>query len=181
MKNTTKITIAMFFVAIVGIGMPLTFSAGSGQHKFIQAGTVSNGQTDVNAFCMRCHNDVIMQEMASSNKDLYFGNGVSPIHSGLLCSDCHALTNGYGGSYNNGVQKVEHAAKIPSCLKCHNGQIMPDTLRELRSTTEAHRNFTGQKDDISCIGCHTNVVIDGSISYSYSNGETVSGLRIGIN
>jgi nitrate/TMAO reductase-like tetraheme cytochrome c subunit len=171
MKSKGKILLLMIAVMTIGIGMPTTFSLGSGQHQFSQI-----DPANPDAFCNKCHGagDSINAELATSGNGIYNGGG--RIHSELHCVDCHRLAEGYGT--NNG-SKTEHAATIPTCIKCHtigSGSVLGNVTQELNAVTEAHRNFD---DDVACIGCHTSVAVTGSVSYVYSNGQERLGLKIG--
>ena len=111
------------------------------------------------------------------------GDGVytqMKIHSTLTCVSCHMLTQNYGTG--TGATKMEHAATVPSCLKCHSGvdSVMNfDVANELNASTEAHQNFN---DDAACIGCHTQVEVSGTVTYQdYNNSVVRSGLTIGGN
>ena len=172
MKTTTKIIICMLIISIIGIGMPIAFSAGTGQHNFRQI-----DPNDPSAFCEKCHggNDGIMAELSTSGTGVY---SQLKIHTTLKCVDCHALTSDYGQGIPSST-KTQHAATIPTCTKCHvgtNAVMGFDVGAELNNSREAHKNFN---DEISCIGCHTSIAVTGSVSYTYENGQTEFGLKIG--
>ena len=185
----------MLATIVIGTGMATTLSVGAGQHKFLQAGTTSAGQTDLVTFCGQCHStDTIKSdEIDQSDTNLYYGTpGTSKIHSSLFssgsggCASCHEIDGGYAqevGGIRNPDNKVQHAASLPSCLKCHtsgNNLATKDVMLELNAPTEAHKNFkTVADDDIQCIGCHTAVTKSGAVSYNYDTGQTISGLQIG--
>lgn len=174
MKHTTKISILIIAVSIIGMSIPATFSIGGGQHQFTQI-----NPNNPDAFCEKCHmdSDMINTELMASDDGLYNGGG--RIHQFVKCVDCHAVTTRNQDEFKMGT-KSEHAAKIPSCIGCHTyggmGDFMGDVSKELNSPTEAHNQFN---DDTACIGCHTAVPVSGSISYSYSGKQTRSGLIIG--
>jgi len=192
-----KLTILMIAVVAIGVfALPTTLSIGAGQHKFLQAGTTAGGQTDLVTFCAQCHSTDTLKttEIDASDNNLYFGNpDTSKIHSSLFapgaggCASCHAIDGGYAQEPTTGVRdpsnKVQHAAALPSCLKCHTAGadlVIRDVLIELNAPTEAHKNFkTAADDDIQCIGCHTAVTKSGSVSYTYSPAVTTNGLTIG--
>jgi cytochrome c553 len=193
-----KLTILMIAVVAIGIfALPTTLSVGAGQHKFLQAGTVSGGQTDLVVFCAQCHSTDTLKssEIDQSDKNLYYNQtDTSRIHSSLFapgaggCASCHAIDGGYAqtvGGVRDPTNKVQHAAALPSCLKCHtsgtNRTLMTkDVMLELNAPTEAHKNFkTSADDDIQCIGCHTAVTKSGAVSYSYGPGQNFNGLQIG--
>jgi len=175
MKQTTKLLLLLITVSIIGVGMPAAFSLGSGQHQFNQI-----DPENPDAFCEKCHgaSDSVKAELASSGNGIY--NGGLKIHSQVGCADCHALTNGYGTS--TGDSKNQHAATIPTCIKCHGGTnaVMGfNVARELNNSKEAHNAFGAEADDVACIGCHTGVAVSGSVSYTYSGTQTRFGLSIG--
>lgn len=191
-----KLTILMIAVVAIGVfALPTTLSIGAGQHKFLQAGTIAGGQTDLVAFCNQCHSTDTLKsgEIDQSDTNLYYGTpDTSLIHSSLFavgaggCASCHAIDGGYAqqvGGVNDPTNKVQHAASLPSCLKCHTAGptlATKDVMLELNAPTEAHKNFNAAADnDIQCIGCHTAVTKSGSVSYSYSPAVVVSGLTIG--
>lgn len=164
MKQQNKILIMMIGVSVIGIGLPTTFSVGSGQHQFIQI-----NPENPNEFCDRCHGsgDAIQAELMTSGTAIY--NSGIRIHASLNCVDCHQIEQGYGNIDRFG-QKTEHAALIPSCIKCHTqgtGSITGNVTQELSSTTEAHNSMVYDGDK-ACIGCHTSVQVYGSITYNYS-------------
>ena len=174
MKSQNKVIILLLFSVVIGIGMPATFSIGKGQHQFLQ---INPDQPD--KYCLRCHqNEAISSEMAQSSTGVYTQ---MKIHSTLTCVGCHKLTNGYGTG--RAGDKVEHAARLPSCLECHDGQfnvLVFSVVDELNSQKEAHRNFKFVGDnDLQCIACHTNVQVSGSISYTLSGGKTYNGFTVG--
>lgn len=186
-----KLTILMIAVVAIGVfALPTTLSIGAGQHKFLQAGTTAGGQTDLVEFCAQCHSTDTLKsgEIDQSDTNLYYGTpDTSKIHSSLFapgaggCASCHAIDGGYGQT--DPANKVQHAASLPSCLKCHTAGVnlaTKDVMLELNADTEAHKNFVSAADnDIQCIGCHTGVTKTGAISYSYSPAVVVSGLTIG--
>jgi len=168
--NKNKILILMIGTILIGIGLPTTFSLSTGQHQFNQI-----DPDNMDKFCAKCHGtDSISVELEASGNGIY--NGGMRIHNTLKCISCHALTQGYG----NG-NKVEHAARIPSCIECHDDVsygVLGNVSSELESATEAHKDFSTD-DSLACIGCHTGVSITGSISYTYSDGIVRNGLTIG--
>src|SRR3990170_8087456 len=175
-----KLTILMIAVVAIGVfALPSSLSVGAGQHKF----TTVQSAGAVNAFCSQCHGgaDAIASELALSNnsKVSLFG---AKIHASQTCGSCHAITGGYATAINTGIdyQSEEHAAALPSCLKCHASKINTVGKELANATAEAHFNFkSATDDDIQCIACHTAVTKTGSITYSYNAGQTVSGLKIG--
>lgn len=192
--------LAIIMIAVVAIGffaLPATLSVGAGQHKFRQAGSA---QTSLVDFCGQCHGlstDAVYAEITQSDENVMYA-GFNPgtngrIHNSLFasgqagCASCHEITGGYGNVSNVPTGKVEHAAKIPSCIKCHSASgdsfFGNDVKVELSNPNEAHRNFnnlTGDsRDDIYCIGCHTYVDKRGAITYSYEPGVEFRGLSIG--
>jgi len=191
-----KLTILMIAVVAIGVfALPTTLSIGAGQHKFLQAGTVAGGQTDLVAFCDQCHSTDTLKsgEIDLSDRNLYYGTSdTSRIHSSLFapgaggCASCHAIDGGYAQEtlgVRDPTNKVQHAASLPSCLKCHTAGptlATKDVLLELNHATEAHNNFkTALDNDIQCIGCHTAVTISGVVTYTYSPAVTTNGLTIG--
>ena len=133
-------------IAVVAIGifaLPMTLSVGVGQHKFRTYGTT---ETTGAQFCGQCHKsgDTVSNELLSSDtRDTaamgYAASGTK-IHSTLWCGDCHAITQGY----EQAAASTEHAAKNPSCLKCHgtgNTLGFNQVNLELAQTTESHKNF----------------------------------------
>lgn len=190
-----KLTILMIAVVAIGIfALPTTLSIGAGQHKFLQAGTTAGGQTDLVDFCAQCHSTDTLKsgEIDQSDNNLYYGTpDSSKIHSSLFapgaggCASCHAIDGGYAqeiGGVRDPTNKVQHAAALPSCLKCHAAGpnlATKDVTLELDATTEAHKNFKSTDDDIQCIGCHTAVTKSGAVSYTYSPAVTTNGLTIG--
>lgn len=191
-----KLTILMIAVIAIGFfALPTMLSIGAGQHKFLQAGTTANGQTDLVVFCNQCHSTDTLKssEIDQSDTNLYYGTpDTSKIHSSLFapggggCAACHSIDGGYAqevGGVRNPVNKIQHAAALPSCLKCHtagDNLATKDVMLELNAVTEVHRNFkTSADDDIQCIGCHTAVTKSGSVSYTYSPAVTTNGLTIG--
>jgi len=172
MKQKTTILLLMLAVSVIGIGMPFAWSIGSGQHQFNQIDT-----ENPDAFCNRCHGtgDSINAELMASGNGIY--NGGVRIHSMVKCTDCHAISSGYGTGLAG--TKTEHAATVPTCIKCHAGSDPTmgfNVGAELNGTSEAHQGFN---DDTACIGCHTSVAVSGSISYTYSGGQAYKGLTIG--
>lgn len=196
-----KLTILMIAIVAIGVfALPTSLSIGQGQHKFLQAGSTGAGQTDLVAFCAQCHSTDTLKssEIDQSDTNLYYGspNDVTKIHSSLFapgaggCASCHAIDGGYAqqiGGVRDPTNKVQHAAALPSCLKCHTtgypgGNLMTkDVMLELNAGTEAHKNFAtaSPDDDIECIGCHTAVTKSGAVSYTYSPAVDVLGLTIG--
>jgi len=171
--NKNKILLLMLGTILVGAGIPATFSIGTGQHQFQQI-----NPDNPDAFCMKCHTqDTISMELMASDSGLYNGGG--KIHNTLSCVECHAITSGYGASSGS---KTEHAARIPQCLECHNvdtlGLVIGNVQDELSAASEAH-NALDIDDSTACIGCHTGVSITGQISYSYSKGRSMKGIKIG--
>ncbi len=187
MKNK-KLVILMIAVVAIGVfALPTTLSVGQGQHKFRQAGSA---ETDLVTFCGQCHgatDALYTTEIAQSDHSVLYGDegaGTTRVHGSLFlpgalgCAACHEISTNYGDVTQLG-SKVEHAAKIPSCRKCHAAGpdlITNDVAVELGVTTEAHRNFaaadatSGTQNDLSCIGCHTYVTKSGQITYSYEPG-----------
>ncbi|HYN44379.1 MAG TPA: hypothetical protein VER35_00100 [Candidatus Limnocylindrales bacterium] len=193
-----KLTILMIAVVALGVfALPTTLSIGAGQHKFLQAGTTAGGQTDLTTFCAQCHSTDTLKstEIDLSDTNLYYGTpGSTKIHSSLFapgsggCASCHAIDGGYaqvnGGGVNDPTNKVQHAAALPSCLKCHTAGTnlaTKDVMTELNAVTEAHKNFkTAADDDIQCIGCHTAVTKNAAgLTYTYNPAVPVLGLVIG--
>jgi cytochrome c553 len=191
-----KLTILMIAVIAIGIfALPTTLSIGAGQHKFLQAGTTAGGQTALVDFCNQCHStDTIKSgEIDQSDNNLYYGTpDASKIHSSLFapdaggCASCHAIDGGYAqvvGGVRDPANKVQHAAALPSCLKCHTAGpdlATKDVMLELNAVTEVHKDFkTEADDDIQCIGCHTAVTKSGSVTYTYSPAVKINGLTIG--
>jgi len=188
--------LAILMIAVVAIGffaLPASLSVGTGQHKFRQANSLD---TDLVTFCGQCHgatDTIFPNEINQSDHNVLYGTrDVTRIHSSLFgpgqagCASCHEITGGYSRADPANPAKVEHAAKIPSCLKCHaagTDLITVDVLVELNATTEAHRNFKNipgdAQNDIYCIGCHTYVDKRGAIEYSYEPGVMFRGLSIG--
>lgn len=192
----SKLTILMIAVVAIGIfALPGAFSVNTGQHNFRQI-----DPANPDAFCNQCHGgpDSVATELNLSQNGLY--NGKIRIHSTQNCGDCHQLTQGYGTSAPG--SKTEHAAIIPSCLKCHsfatNDGISDraglgfDVPTELNGTKEAHAPFwaaskaanttdAANTDDLACLGCHTAVPKSGSIVYDYTITHTynLAGLTIG--
>lgn len=184
----SKIFFVMIAVLAIGLfGLPASFSVNNGQHIF--------KQIDPNApdtFCNQCHggSDTVATELGLSDNGIYTG---IKIHSTQNCGDCHQLTQGYGTS--TATTKTEHAAIIPSCLKCHGGAnpvLGYNVADELNGTKEAHKPFwtnslaantpeDANTDDIACLGCHTGVPKSGSIVYDYTitRTTTLNGLTIG--
>ena len=165
MKSHNKILLLILASSVIGVGMPATFSVGSGQHQFIQINLDNPDE-----FCDRCHGngDAIQAELMTSGPAIY--NSGIRIHASLSCVDCHQIEQGYGNIDMFG-QKTEHAALIPSCIKCHTqgiGAVTGNVTQELSSQTEAHNTMTADGDK-ACIGCHTNVQVYGSVSYTYSS------------
>jgi len=176
MKSRNKILFLIVTSILIGtIGLPATFSLGTGQHQFKQV-----DPDNVDEFCNKCHGngDSIQTELAASDNGLY--NGGIRIHNTVGCAGCHALTQGYG---NSDGTKLSHAARIPDCIQCHNptyiGLTLGNVTAELESTTEAHREFNEETDSVACIGCHTSISVSGTISYSLSVPEQRMGLTIG--
>src|SRR4030066_1628490 len=191
-----KLTIFMIAVVAIGIfALPTTLSVGAGQHKFLQAGTIAGGQTDLVAFCDQCHSTDTLKagEIDQSDTNLYYGTpDTSLIHASLFapgaggCASCHAIDGGYAqevGGARDPPKKVQHAASLPSCLKCHTAGpnlATKDVMLELNAPTAAHKDFkTAADDDIQCIGCHTAVTKSGAESYTYGPGQNFNGLQIG--
>jgi hypothetical protein len=183
----TKLTIFMLAVVAIGIfALPSTLSVGVGQHKFRTYGTV---ETDGAAFCAQCHKsgDTVSNELlASDTRDtaaMGYGGIGDKIHSSIWCGDCHEITEGYEVA----AVSTEHAAKNPSCLKCHgagNTYGYNDVTVELSQLTESHKNFVvAGDDDVQCIACHTYVTKEGTITYTFdtSFGVVSKGLTIGSN
>jgi mono/diheme cytochrome c family protein len=183
----SKIYIVMIAVLAIGLfGLPGTFSVNTGQHIFKQI-----NPDDPDTFCNQCHGgtDSVATEISLSDTGIYSG---LQIHSTQNCGDCHQLTQGYGNS--TGSTKTEHAAIIPSCLKCHGAAAVLgfNVANELNGTKEAHKPFwtnslaantpdDANTDDIACLGCHTAVPKSGSIVYDYTitHTTTLNGLTIG--
>lgn len=178
-------------LAVIAIGLfalPTTFSYTGAMHTFQQIDPTS--EDTINDFCLKCHSGAIATQLAASNNGLY--NGGTPIHRSIGCQGCHQITSTVNGpGYNQGAASTEHAARLPTCLDCHNGGVAPsgstslmtigDAGHEIRAGTEAHRNFMSASDnDIECIGCHTATTRTGTVSTSVSSpAVTVSGLTIG--
>lgn len=183
----------MIAVMAIGLfGLPASFSVNTGQHIFKQINPESPDE-----FCNQCHGgtDSVAAELGLSDLGIY-NNGINnvgiKIHSTQNCGDCHQLTQGYGQSTGNA--KPEHAAIIPSCLKCHGAAAVMgyNVANELNGTKEAHKPFwtnslaantedDANTDDIACLGCHTAVPKSGSIVYDYTitHTTTLNGLTIG--
>ncbi len=89
MKSTTKILILMLVVSIIGIGTPIAFSIGGGQHQFTQI-----DPANPDAFCNKCHRsgDIINTELMASGNGIYNGGG--RIHAYVTCVECHQLEGG---------------------------------------------------------------------------------------
>lgn len=178
-------------IAVVALGifaLPAAFSVNTGQHTFRQVNAA-----DPSAFCNQCHKtgDSVAAELNLSDNGLY--NGGIKIHSLQNCGSCHALTAGYGAGTPTG--KTQHAAVIPSCLKCHAGATPVlggfNVANELNNTNEAHKPLwaaslalaSTNTDDLACLGCHTNVPKSGTIVYDYTLTQTATlgatGLTVG--
>ncbi len=127
MKNK-KLVILMIAVVAIGVfALPTTLSVGQGQHKFRQAGSA---ETDLVTFCGQCHgatDALYTTEIAQSDHSVLYGDegaGTTRVHGSLFlpgalgCAACHEISTNYGDVTQLG-SKVEHAAKIPSCRKCH--------------------------------------------------------------
>lgn len=172
----TKLSIIMVAVVALGVfGLPTMLSVGTGQHNFT---TVQSGSADdVKAFCYRCHSasDSVSAELLQSGNGplLSAGVGTGKIHNSQWCGDCHALSGGYAFD----IIQDQHAAILPSCLKCHSGPGsgagLHDVTPELANSSEAHVNFVFATDnDLQCIACHTAVSKTGAITYTYNSGQT---------
>jgi nitrate/TMAO reductase-like tetraheme cytochrome c subunit len=189
----SKLTILMIAVIAIGIfALPAAFSVNTGQHTFRQINPDAPAD-----FCNQCHvaGDSVTTELAASQNGIY--NGPMKIHSSLNCGNCHELTQGYGTSFpGSGITKTEHAAIIPSCLKCHDAGDAAglgfDVPAELMGAKEAHRPFweasvaantpsAANTDDLACLGCHTAVPKSGTVVYDYTITHTynLAGLTIG--
>jgi nitrate/TMAO reductase-like tetraheme cytochrome c subunit len=170
MKTSQKlILMIMLTSSVVSISMTQAFSVGTGQHQFRTIDMINPQQ-----FCSKCHgsNDGINAELSTSGNGNY--NGGIRIHSTQTCVSCHQITQGYNTAFQG--QKSEHAATIPTCLKCHNTVMMFNVTQELSNTHEAHNTF---RDDVACIGCHTSVKVQGAVSYTLTSGQNTHGLKIG--
>jgi hypothetical protein len=191
--KVSKITTLMIAVVAIGIfALPATFSVNSGQHTFKQINPASPS-----TFCNQCHGgtDSVSTELAASDTGVYNGG---KIHGTQNCGSCHQLTQGYGNSSFavDGSGKTEHAAIIPSCLRCHgaNPKVFGNVGNELNGTKEAHKPLwtaslaantpsAANTDDLACLGCHTGVPKSGTIVYDYTITHTTTlgatGLTVG--
>lgn len=127
-----KITLLGICVVTIGlIALPETVSLFSNQHTWYNT-------TDI--YCEKCHGDVSIQMIGNNTP-----------HSEMTCKNCHQI---------NMIQNGIHAATLPQCINCHNGNM----------------NATGQINShqmgitTNCLKCHdepgmkTGLNISGSIS-----------------
>ena len=147
----------VLIIGVIAIGMfalPSTLAMYSGQHSFV------NG---TNVDCAKCH----------SGSDSIYGEltGGGP-HNYFTCKQCHGFESGNPNT-NNG--SMGHAATTSvTCVGCHantpyaggplgfdgDGITVVDEL-----AAGAHKGFANSSDvDLACLGCHTNVGVDGTIS-----------------
>src|SRR3989304_8800689 len=141
-----KLTILMIAVVAIGVfALPSSLSVGAGQHKF----TTVQSAGAVNAFCSQCHGgaDAIATELSQSDNSKV-SSFAAKIHVSQTCGSCHAITEGYANAGSGiDVQGDEHAAKLPSCLKCHASKINTVGKELANATAEAHFNFKSAVDD----------------------------------
>ena len=118
--ESKKIILLGIIIFLLGIiVLPETFALFQNQHSFY------NMTEDQGVPCVKCHSDVATQLMNSPD---------SP-HSEFKCGDCHKI---------NMIELGTHAATVPLCIDCHNGNMTPN------SKIDPHK----MGNSTNCVKCH---------------------------